>query len=104
SHAPPPSDRYTPSLHDALPISGAGAAGLDRDLLGTDQIVRRLRAPADQLVVDIARPGAHVEDALGVVVEQLVVPHVVRAGRDDRSEEHTSELQSRENLVCRLLR
>src|SRR5690606_40618274 len=25
------------------------------------------------------------------------------AQRDDRSEEHTSELQSRENLVCRLL-
>src|SRR5690606_41728332 len=24
-------------------------------------------------------------------------------GRDQRSEEHTSELQSRENLVCRLL-
>src|SRR5690606_41586977 len=30
-------------------------------------------------------------------VEQLV------AGAMDRSEEHTSELQSRENLVCRLL-
>src|SRR5690606_41744827 len=27
----------------------------------------------------------------------------VGEGRDDRSEEHTSELQSRENLVCRLL-
>src|SRR5690606_39279310 len=26
-----------------------------------------------------------------------------RGGRLDRSEEHTSELQSRENLVCRLL-
>src|SRR5207302_5345575 len=26
-----------------------------------------------------------------------------RKGRLDRSEEHTSELQSRENLVCRLL-
>src|SRR6266511_6025353 len=26
-----------------------------------------------------------------------------RAGRARRSEEHTSELQSRENLVCRLL-
>src|SRR5690606_40833355 len=26
-----------------------------------------------------------------------------RYGRNDRSEEHTSELQSRENLVCRLL-
>src|SRR5690606_41916240 len=26
-----------------------------------------------------------------------------RSRREDRSEEHTSELQSRENLVCRLL-
>src|SRR5690606_40118419 len=26
-----------------------------------------------------------------------------KAGRSERSEEHTSELQSRENLVCRLL-
>src|SRR5438874_2731482 len=26
-----------------------------------------------------------------------------RTGRDDRSEEHTSELQSRRDLVCRLL-
>src|SRR5690606_40694089 len=29
-------------------------------------------------------------------------PHFLRCGRP-RSEEHTSELQSRENLVCRLL-
>src|SRR5690606_40527591 len=28
---------------------------------------------------------------------------VLPDGPDDRSEEHTSELQSRENLVCRLL-
>src|SRR5690606_41543043 len=27
----------------------------------------------------------------------------LRAARSERSEEHTSELQSRENLVCRLL-
>src|SRR5215475_11868683 len=32
-----------------------------------------------------------------------VHPREPRAGRADRSEEHTSELQSRENLVCRLL-
>src|SRR5207302_6536270 len=31
------------------------------------------------------------------------VPIFVQARRDFRSEEHTSELQSRENLVCRLL-
>src|SRR5207302_10847037 len=30
-------------------------------------------------------------------------PDWVRRGRPFRSEEHTSELQSRENLVCRLL-
>src|SRR5690606_41888660 len=35
----------------------------------------------------------------------LVEPDAIRAARHDpvRSEEHTSELQSRENLVCRLL-
>src|SRR3712207_8321820 len=31
------------------------------------------------------------------------VEHVLAAGRGDRSEEHTSELQSRQYLVCRLL-
>src|SRR5215475_15931882 len=30
-------------------------------------------------------------------------PHLARRARGGRSEEHTSELQSRENLVCRLL-
>src|SRR2546430_10372057 len=30
-------------------------------------------------------------------------PEYRRAGRDGRSEEHTSELQSQSNLVCRLL-
>src|SRR5690606_41027009 len=32
-----------------------------------------------------------------------VIPHSLRISGDARSEEHTSELQSRENLVCRLL-
>src|SRR5690606_17009909 len=48
-------------------------------------------------------------------VKVLTLPHVAQGGKtglddyllvrtpDDRSEEHTSELQSRENLVCRLL-
>src|SRR5690606_39621519 len=36
-------------------------------------------------------------DALNKMIQQMVNPN------DDRSEEHTSELQSRENLVCRLL-
>src|SRR5690606_39538867 len=39
----------------------------------------------------------HDEDAI------LTADHVVDIGPAARSEEHTSELQSRENLVCRLL-
>src|SRR2546427_3335673 len=35
-------------------------------------------------------------------VQRRAVEHGARA-RDDRSEEHTSELQSQSNLVCRLL-
>src|SRR5690606_41548710 len=41
----------------------------------------------------------------GPVRPRIVGPdeHLSRGGRTLRSEEHTSELQSRENLVCRLL-
>src|SRR5436309_11798870 len=34
---------------------------------------------------------------------RLARPHHTAPARNPRSEEHTSELQSRENLVCRLL-
>src|SRR5690606_41416005 len=47
-----------------------------------------------------------VEDGHGVAVAACEVAGEVGAHdaeADDRSEEHTSELQSRENLVCRLL-
>src|SRR2546430_16157665 len=68
---------YTLSLHDALPIyQSADAHGLA--VVELDGTVPRLSL----------RRGAR-------------VPH---QGRDDeRSEEHTSELQSQSNLVCRLL-
>src|SRR5690606_40254769 len=43
--------------------------------------------------------------AAGVDVDDVNGIHAVKIGVDaiTRSEEHTSELQSRENLVCRLL-
>src|SRR5690606_41429681 len=66
-----PTEIYTLSLHDALPIcAGPGARPLHADHL---RLARRHRNPAR------GEDGQH------------------------RSEEHTSELQSRENLVCRLL-
>src|SRR3712207_8172266 len=76
------SEIYTLALHDALPISLSarrmGARALRRD--------GALRA---------RRSAARRASGLGHARLQL------RASR--RSEEHTSELQSRQYLVCRLL-
>src|SRR5439155_25587603 len=89
SAAPPPPEISTLSLHDALPIferrahavgdamtapSRVRAAGLARSL---DEVARRPDVPARDLI-EGAREAS-------------------------RSEEHTSELQSRGHLVCRLL-
>src|SRR5215208_3758444 len=64
---------YTLSLHDALPICPGGAVGRGRIECGSAQSA-----------------------------ESYSPSHPARA-RPDRSEEHTSELQSRGHLVCRLL-
>src|SRR3712207_9251772 len=77
---------YTLSLHDALPIFGA-PEGADRRILlgGQGRFVDRERREEWDA---IHQPGA------------LVLLHEIHA---HRSEEHTSELQSRQYLVCRLL-
>src|SRR2546427_9729859 len=74
-----PTEIYTLSLHDALPISGP-----------------RL----DQLVVEELVEGQPPAPRLGL--RQRARP-VHDGERRPRSEEHTSELQSQSNLVCRLL-
>src|SRR3712207_8056801 len=70
---------YTLSLHDALPIW------------------RRLDLRAR------AQPDADRRTQRRELDPHLADPGQRRAVRDDRSEEHTSELQSRQYLVCRLL-
>src|SRR5204862_8284335 len=80
---PPPPELYTLSLHDALPIF------LLRRL-AADLRVRAGAEPLRQLGAELEPHGR------GRGVERLHVG--VR-----RSEEHTSELQSRRDLVCRLL-
>src|SRR2546422_10526136 len=51
------------------------------------------------------RPRPVDEDVVHAVVHEVLAHRVVDAGArgDQRSEEHTSELQSRLHLVCRLL-
>src|SRR5690606_41307863 len=88
-------ENYTLSLHDALPIWIEGQLVLlDVDASGFSRLKRRL---LDQ------EPGQSLHSG---AADRIVGGH---AGNDIgdagllRSEEHTSELQSRENLVCRLL-
>src|SRR5690606_41942265 len=71
---------YTLSLHDALPISGTSSRSRCR--AGT-----RAGEPSDPLLGLLLGSRPRRRRGLGLL----------------RSEEHTSELQSRENLVCRLL-
>src|SRR5260221_3239884 len=83
---------YTLSLHDALPICQHGDAGMGRaqfaDVLGREALVHLAMAhPGDDLDLDLGRD----------VAREIFV------GDHDRSEEHTSELQSHSDLVCRLL-
>src|SRR5690349_23046288 len=80
---------YTLSLHDALPISAAPAG----------EGVRKGRAGAAGVGAGPGGGGA-AHPGLG----PAAVGGVRRvAGTRQRSEEHTSELQSRRDLVCRLL-
>src|SRR5690606_40186537 len=80
------------SLHDALPIS-----------------VQQLQVQAELL--GILPGGGKIADVHPLVLDPQHIGHIaplqgfaqVGLHAYPRSEEHTSELQSRENLVCRLL-
>src|SRR5947209_17604217 len=78
----PTTEIYTLSLHDALPISTVKAVGSDVDAEAAVSVDDG--PPQPQLVKLIAGQPVAVRFTL-------------------RSEEHTSELQSRQYLVCRLL-
>src|SRR5690606_40753613 len=94
---PATTEIYTLSLHDALPICRPWAAAASRVPPQVSSTSSRWAA--------MARTST-------VWVGELMVMNSWRArfqagepgvAAIQRSEEHTSELQSRENLVCRLL-
>src|SRR5215475_15131743 len=67
------------------------------------QLARTLRA-AGALAGLAVKPGTPLEPYLDLLREyDTLLVMTVEPGFGGRSEEHTSELQSRENLVCRLL-
>src|SRR5690606_41737049 len=92
-----PSAICTLSLHDALPIYlPLGAAAC---------CVHRGRVWVEPALCESPSPHAWQGEAeLPWSKGRVYFAHAVGAGCSlARSEEHTSELQSRENLVCRLL-
>src|SRR5690242_20946722 len=76
-----PTEIYTLSLHDALPIFRLAAKRTGE---------RRAAVPDRVPGALFAGPGSHARCG-------------ARCAGNARSEEHTSELQSHVNLVCRLL-
>src|SRR5699024_12742231 len=85
----PPTQIYTLSLHDALPIS-----------LLTTRITGSFAASAFPSTNRVCGSGPSEESTRSTTPSTMESP---RSTAWCRSEEHTSELQSRFDLVCRLL-
>src|SRR3712207_8578875 len=84
---------YTLSLHDALPILAVSCAW------------RRAHQPYEPSSGRKPQAGLPGSDAPRAATSSVRLPshHVSSSSQSCRSEEHTSELQSRQYLVCRLL-
>src|SRR5437773_4657083 len=83
---PPTTEIYTLSLHDALPIFRDKSVLITGGSRGLGLVLAREFAKRGARVAVCARSAAELERE-----------------HCERSEEHTSELQSHHDLVCRLL-
>src|SRR5690606_41705104 len=99
-HLPPPG-LCALTLHAALPISPHAA----RVLIVRQLLVKRVSAPLAAVAFDDLTPAPPPKEERAIFArrDRGAGRPTKRERRDIRSEEHTSELQSRENLVCRLL-
>src|SRR5207253_11038656 len=90
-------DIFTLSLHDALPISQAYVVAHE-----VGHHVQHLLGISDKVDQEGQNLGEKEKNALSVKLE-LQADFLAGVWAHYRSEEHTSELQSRGHLVCRLL-
>src|SRR5206468_8562736 len=103
-HRTPTTSLYPLSLHDALPILTSSARA---DPTITSCVIARDAADSLPEVL----PGLRWADEVLVLIDAATTddspaaaaPYADRVEEHERSEEHTSELQSRSDLVCRLL-
>src|SRR5439155_24879038 len=101
---PSTTEIYTLSLHDALPISRTNAPAPRRTCLSNGQGARASRASGRPACSQASRPPsswATLVKPSAASLEAACAERLPERQRQ-RSEEHTSELQSRGHLVCRL--
>src|SRR5260221_9782229 len=81
----------------------AGPLREEQELTASPEILHRLRHPSDEVVVAYIAGEAR-RSSINRIVDQVGLHHAGHVGQArERSEEHTSELQSHSDLVCRLL-
>src|SRR5206468_12046817 len=100
----PPPDLYTLSLHDALPISLQTTKDDAGALQAAQDAARRFPDQAQThffLAQQLLRVGRYQDAAPSFERTAQLDQGNVEARLGLRSEEHTSELQSRSDLVCR---
>src|SRR5690554_7096484 len=93
----------TLSLHDALPISKYGKDYYKRVVATTDANKGSLYELSKAEGFDMFVIPDDIGGRFSVLTPVGLFPFAVKGYNIDRSEEHTSELQSRPHLVCRLL-
>src|SRR5690625_5710363 len=88
-----PTETYTLSLHDALPIL--------KIMRKEKELAEKKSQESQELALQNLQKADELKDEfLAITSHELRTPLYGMIGR---SEEHTSELQSRGQLVCRLL-
>src|SRR5207247_11093043 len=97
---PPTLADYTLSLHDALPISQRGVQKARPSVMDWEADLRKMTIPTLIIVGDSDDPCIEPNVFLKRTIPSSQLCVFPNSGR---SEEHTSELQSRVDLVCRLL-
>src|SRR5439155_20787215 len=101
-YSPAPTLFYSLSLHDALPISLAVSTARRK-------LTQAIESRTPVSIKSAVSPGSGTEEPASPRKQASTIrlkessPSGERIGCRCRSEEHTSELQSRGHLVCRLL-
>src|SRR5699024_12882306 len=99
--ATPPSATSPLSLHDALPISQVTAVDIDEQAVRATRENAERNRVADRIGVSLTQ-GCD-SGPYDIILANILARPLIDLAPTLRSEEHTSELQSRFDLVCRLL-